>query len=470
MERGVQDPQLAIVTAVRPGPVHVIAAGLVGLLLLSCGFLLPMGPSSAPGNPSFLAAYGMMTLVIDLIIAVLLLGQARLADDRATQRLGSAYLFAALIVVPQMAAFPNVISDEPLLGGPGSAEWLWVFWHGGFAALIAWYAAVPPGRPGALWLSPRIAAVVAAVVGFAVLASRGLPLLPDLAPNGDRDPFDTLGIGPIVLAVNLLALALVVARLRTVTVVGLWLAVAMLAACVDVGMTLMVPHGFLLGWYCGRVASLLTGVSVLGALLFEFLYLYGRINETNRYLDRLATSDGLTGIANRRSFDETLDAEWLRANRDGTELSLLMLDVDWFKGFNDRYGHRAGDDCLRAVAAAMRGALLRPADFAARYGGEEFVVLLAGTDAAGAATIAERVRDTVEATAVPHERSIFGHVTVSIGAATACPRTGSRPQDLIDAADQALYRAKAAGRNRVLVGAAAPEADRVIAQLSAADD
>ena len=172
----------------------------------------------------------------------------------------------------------------------------------------------------------------------------------------------------------------------------------------------------------------------------------------NAVLERLTAIDGLTGTANRRRFDEALEAEWRRARRDGTQLSLVLIDVDFFKKYNDRYGHLEGDDCLRKVAGALNAELHRPGDLVARYGGEEFVVILPGTDAAGACTVAETLRAAVEALALPHAGSeVHSRVTISLGSATVSPKdcddTGGTTA-LLKAADQALYQAKRDGRNR----------------------
>lgn len=173
----------------------------------------------------------------------------------------------------------------------------------------------------------------------------------------------------------------------------------------------------------------------------------------NAELAHLAHSDGLTGLANRRRFDEALDAEWRRAARDDGPISLLLIDVDRFKLFNDRYGHQGGDACLRAVAEAVRGITARPGDLSARYGGEEIAVVLPGTDAAGAAAVAERIRRAVEALALPHAGNprCGGVVTVSLGCATSGPEAGRLTDAgaLIAAADACLYEAKRTGRNRV---------------------
>jgi diguanylate cyclase (GGDEF)-like protein len=177
-----------------------------------------------------------------------------------------------------------------------------------------------------------------------------------------------------------------------------------------------------------------------------------RLEQANRALRRLSSQDGLTGIANRRQFDEVFDLEWRRAYRAESPLSLLMIDIDHFKTFNDAHGHQRGDDYLRAVAGALRDGLNRPGDMVARYGGEEFVVLLPGTDEAGASACSERLRESVASTEIPHDRPGAPlSTTVSIGVATVYPREGSSSATLIAAADEALYRAKAEGRNRVRI-------------------
>jgi diguanylate cyclase (GGDEF)-like protein/PAS domain S-box-containing protein len=185
-----------------------------------------------------------------------------------------------------------------------------------------------------------------------------------------------------------------------------------------------------------------------------FVLIMRDITEQKRLQDelaRMALSDGLTGLANRRAFDER---EWARTLREATQMSLLLIDVDRFKSFNDQYGHQVGDDCIRAVAAAIASALHRPADLAARYGGDEFAIILPTTDSSGAVAIAKQVVENVAKLKLPHEGNPEGggFVSASIGAATALCRVGGTiemPQSLLAAADNALYKAKEAGRNGV---------------------
>jgi diguanylate cyclase (GGDEF)-like protein len=172
------------------------------------------------------------------------------------------------------------------------------------------------------------------------------------------------------------------------------------------------------------------------------------LEQANARLKQLSATDALTGIGNRRAFDAALATEWGHAMRDGSTISLLFIDVDLFKAFNDFYGHPAGDACLRIIADTIEQGVRRPLDFVGRFGGEEFVALLPGVDSAGALDMAEKLRGAVIAGPVPHARSPFGVVTVSVGAATAAPLPGSTALDLLGAADRALYLAKRAGRNR----------------------
>jgi two-component system chemotaxis family response regulator WspR len=173
------------------------------------------------------------------------------------------------------------------------------------------------------------------------------------------------------------------------------------------------------------------------------------LTRANEELRRLAALDGLTGIANRRRFDEASHLEWQRGRRQGTPLALLMCDVDHFKLYNDHLGHPAGDLCLKKMAAVLTGQLKRPADLVARYGGEEFALLLPNTDLAGALRVGEACRAGLEQLALPHPGAPRGFVTMSMGVACTVPGEDDTLEDLIVRADAALYEAKRAGRNRV---------------------
>jgi two-component system, chemotaxis family, response regulator WspR len=175
--------------------------------------------------------------------------------------------------------------------------------------------------------------------------------------------------------------------------------------------------------------------------------------DTNLVLQRLMNSDGLTGLSNRRHFDEYLELEWRRAIREQTQMSLMMIDVDYFKAYNDTFGHLEGDEALRQVAKAIRASCSRPSDLPARYGGEEFALVLPNTSPGGARLLAEKLRQTVAGMNIPHMAPKEGStLTVSIGLATVVPGVGSHSRQLIQSADQGLYAAKNNGRNQVAVG------------------
>jgi diguanylate cyclase (GGDEF)-like protein/PAS domain S-box-containing protein len=180
-------------------------------------------------------------------------------------------------------------------------------------------------------------------------------------------------------------------------------------------------------------------------------------------VEHLASIDALTGIANRRQFDLVLEREWNRAAREQACLSLLLIDVDRFKPYNDVYGHLTGDECLRQVVAAIKPVVARPADLLARYGGEEFVVILPNTDAAGACQMGEWIREAVEVCRLPHPGNPpHSVITLSVGCATLTPHPDITYLHLVESADQALYRAKAAGRNRIHLADGLPDQGSVL--------
>ncbi|MBI3580525.1 MAG: diguanylate cyclase [Nitrospinae bacterium] len=176
-----------------------------------------------------------------------------------------------------------------------------------------------------------------------------------------------------------------------------------------------------------------------------------KMKEQSDILRNFSLTDGLTGIANRRQFEIYLDAEWRRCARTSAPFSVIMIDIDYFKPYNDTYGHLQGDECLKEVARVLAGAIQRPGDVIARYGGEEFIGLLPGIEINGAVHLAEKMRKNVSQLGMPHAASLAAdHVTISAGAAMETSCRDKSPRDLVKAADDQLYRAKEAGRNRVM--------------------
>ncbi len=206
---------------------------------------------------------------------------------------------------------------------------------------------------------------------------------------------------------------------------------------------IMVPFGIL------QISATLSVARNCGGMLLRAMLSEQRLSEANARLTALSATDALTGIGNRRAFDAALQTAWQQAARDGTDLAVLLLDVDHFKSFNDRYGHPAGDGCLQMIGAVLAGGVRRPQDFPARYGGEEFVVLLPATTEGGARDLGTLLCRLIEEAGLPHLGNPAGHVTVSIGAASMAPAPGEEGTALVALADRALYHAKQSGRRRV---------------------
>ena len=209
-------------------------------------------------------------------------------------------------------------------------------------------------------------------------------------------------------------------------------------------------------WKKAVIIGIVLALLCVSSLLFLILLQGELVRRTavEAALEHLASTDGLTALANRRTFEKTLDVEWQRALRHKDQISLLMIDADNFKAYNDTFGHRKGDVLLQKIAAVIAARVLRAGDLAARYGGEEFAILLPSTDAKGAASVAEAIRQAVfemqEASPSARERI----ATVSIGAACIVPTTGQAQDELVIQADKALYLAKSKGRNRCEIASA----------------
>lgn len=179
----------------------------------------------------------------------------------------------------------------------------------------------------------------------------------------------------------------------------------------------------------------------------------GELQAANEKLKVLSAQDGLTGVSNRRVFEEYLEREWRCAQRQKEPITIIMLDVDYFKMYNDTYGHFLGDECLKRIATVLTESAKRSGDLVARYGGEEFVIVARNTDATGAQVLAEKIRHAVAALKVPHDMSkVAPHVTVSLGIATTIPAFNTSYRRIMETADKALYRAKREGRNRWVAG------------------
>ena len=509
-------------------PVERQFALLIAALLVVAGLVVtPLANTPLPQVPGFITSVCAVMVALNVLLAALLLSRGKTEGHADTIQLGAAYLFVGLIFGPMIAAFPGGLVTGMLIGGRGSSVWLWTYWHVGFGVAIIRYAWLarrrdtpPMSVKGAVLLSFGVAAVM--VLSVTVW----LPEMPPLLAEGNTFfSGPRLAIPALVFLLNMGALILVM-RLGWRTSEQIWLTVGMVAACLDLWLTVHGGDRYALGWYCAKITSLITTLSVLlshfhtltkhyqqaananfqlinitkdlhesrdlnqkiielsaiGICVFqadgtcvvanqalatiiggtreqllqsnfhhlqawkdyglyeqalavlrdgttlsnevEYTSTYGKkmwaevrlsgfqsggemrllatifdvstIKQAEQEFERLSQTDSLTGIANRRCFNTVLEREWRVSARSGLPLSLIMIDVDRFKQYNDLYGHLAGDDCLKRLTKALAAALHRPGDLLARFGGEEIVALLPNTDVAGAARIAEELRAAVQ--------------------------------------------------------------------------
>src|SRR5580698_2362274 len=453
----------------------VIVASTCMFLLLAPFAKLPLGPM-----PAFIPIYQSALVLNDLITAVFLLGQSRILHSKALCLLAGGYLFTALMAAVHTLSFPGIFAPDGLLyAGSQTTAWLYIFWHAGFPLFVVAYAGPRLKRDQKASPAIMAAAVVAATVAFTLLTTWGHRLLPPLLLQNHYTPA-MIAVIAVVWLLNLLAV-LVLSRHRPYSALDTWLLVVMSAWLFDIALSAMLNAGrYDLGWYAGRIYGLMAASFVLMAMLHQNGKLYYQLHML-REIDRdkaaefyrLSATDQLTGLANRRAFDDAIGQEWRRMMRHGMALSLLLIDVDFFKRFNDTYGHVAGDQCLRAVGQVLAGKARRAGELAARYGGEEFAILLPHVTLADARKLGEAVCAAMREQNILHEKSEAAPcVTVSVGVATInglpelaaqLSRTGTLSSSavpeatvLIEMADQALYRAKVTGRNRV-VEAGVPE-------------
>jgi diguanylate cyclase (GGDEF)-like protein len=445
--------------------------------------IAPIAKQPLPQAASFIPAYETALVLNDLITAALLLGQFSALKMRGLLLLACGYAFTAATTIAHLLSFPGLFTPAGLIGGPQTTAWLFMFWHAGFPIFVIAYAR--SGRRTSLDSKMRVhSSMLRAVcltfvgaMGLVILSTATGPLLPALMIGARYLPPMPFVVASVWL-LSLTALLMLLPR-RPHSVLDLWLIVVMCAWLFDIALSAGLNAGrFDLGFYAGRIYGLFAASFILLALLTRQGVLYAQLVMAHELERRLATelqrvsaTDALTGVANRRAFEEALDSEWRRTLRYKTPLCLLMIDVDYFKRFNDAYGHVVGDDCLRRVAEAVASKARRAGELAARYGGEEFAILLPNVELAEAQQLAEWVCDSVRVLQIPHTNSAAAdHVTVSIGVASATPAmkfevrldrgsaNDNRPplspppaSLLVSNADRALYAAKAAGRNRVCV-------------------
>jgi len=440
-----------------------LAALVTGIIIAATVLILPYSSEQFPIIKPFLTIFATAVCLVESLTSYFLAFQFFSSRNPFLGALSGAYSFTAVIVFFQILVFPGEFSPTGLLGaGPQSAIWIWVFWHGGFPFFVtlALLLRAKPFMSGREHWLPRIGlglmiAGPLTAVALAYLAIAGKALLPPIITGIYYGTLTHSVIAPALESIALVALIVCLVTARGGDLLTLWISVALVAGLADIFLALSASSRFSFGWYGGRVLAVISSSIVLCVLIYEFSKLYDQLIKINLGLAERAIRDGLTGAFNRGYFIEQFPREVRRAIRDQDVLSILMVDVDHFKTFNDVHGHQMGDECLIAMVRALHTAIKRPGDFVARYGGEEFAVVLPGTDAAGAAAVAEVVRQAVRRLAIARDKSGLSLVTVSCGIATLDPKFDNFDGDeLVRRADEALYQAKESGRDRARVFAA----------------
>lgn len=438
----------------------VPAAIAAAVIIATTICIVPFGHTAEPAIPPLVLMYATMMSVIEGLTAYLFAVLFRARREPLLGALAGAFGFVAVMVFSQMLVFPGVITAKGLFsGGPQSSIWIWALWHSGFPIFVM--IGLVLHRHAESTTNKRLLKQIGLalipggplVAFFLVYLCIGQSwMLPRLITGTSYAALNHSPVMFVIIGGSILALIYCVGTTRLRDLLTLWLAIALLASLADATLTLSGAVRFDLGWYAGRSLSIIAASIVFCVLIYEISRLYDLMVETNKELAQRVMRDGLTGAFNRRYFSEQFPREVLRAKRELTELSLLLVDVDHFKNFNDVYGHQHGDECLIAVVAAMQEITKRPGDFVARYGGEEFAVLLPRTDIHGSRLIAEKIRCAVAALHLAAADETVSRVTVSIGLETLSPTLYLHsPKDLLRRADQALYSAKRQGRNLVRV-------------------
>ncbi|MDR7377171.1 diguanylate cyclase (GGDEF)-like protein [Rhodoferax ferrireducens] len=447
----------ALHNTLATGPQKSLAALLALIVVLATLLAVPYAGLPLPVVQPFLPIFAATVTLTESLTAYLLLVQFMVTRQFFLVPLAGGYAYVALMASIQLLVFPGVFAPTGLLGAnTQSAVWLWVFWHGGFAVLLglailaknaSWHAEL--SRRITAWQGLLVFLLVPLVaLALAFLAIR-LEVLPVLISGKSFSSLSHSAVGWVVWGLNAAAVLLILLTRSRREVTSLFLFIALLAALANVSLTLLSSARYSLGWYAARLLSIVSSTSLLTALILQITRLYQELAVSHESLLITSARDKLTGLHNRGSFDEAAKKEWPRAHRSAEPLSVVLVDIDHFKLYNDHFGHLQGDTCLRSVAQALAGSVKRPADMVARYGGEEFVLLLPNTPQEQALRVAEKARLAVAALYIP-TKFADKNVSISAGCATWHAQANYQNfQELLHDADRALYKAKENGRNQV---------------------
>jgi diguanylate cyclase (GGDEF)-like protein len=442
------------------------ALAFVGLFAVLMLVAVRFGDVHGPTIAAFGPISATLVCVGDLLTAYFLLSQFKVNGVRAFAVLGAAFGISGGFTILYIAFFPGVVLVPPLtMGLRQVSSWAWISWHLSFPLIVGTCHFIDRDTSvrisGAIgirrWLIGTIAVATAACCLVAAIIVGDRNQMPLIDVGGFTNLFQTT-IGPTVAAINVIA-AISILWSPHMSKLRLWLGVALLIEAMDATMNSVSSGGrYTIPWYVGKFETLATAGVVLAVLLSEVTSLYAR-------LSTLATIDALTGLSNRQAFDTEARFALVLQQRRSADVAFLVIDIDFFKQFNDTYGHQLGDVCLKQVAHCIRKTCSRSIDLVGRFGGEEFVVLLQGTNAFGAVRVGEAIRSCVEELGIAHAASAAAPVvTVSVGITQSNSERDTHLETLFQRADAALYRAKRS-RNTVVMDDDAPnESPRFVAQ------
>jgi diguanylate cyclase (GGDEF)-like protein len=421
----------------------------IGLVLVAA--LVTPVAGTAVGTSYALFAMLLAASIMGLsITALLLLVQAATMRLAPAAVLGAGFAYAAATLLPYALLYQGVFPGLARLVGatPTAYGYLWFLWQAGLLVAILAYQRLRLADP----TSPRArlnsrALVRAMTLAYVVLTPLAiwLPGLPAPARLGHWTPVFAVVMAPLLALLAGVTLAGALRRRPRASVLDAWIAMVAFGIVVEVYLTVVGLGPFTVGWYASRAVVFFATTTLLAVLLAQACRLYADLVERAQVLESEAYTDIVTGLPNRRRFDEEFERAFGSAIRRSSPIAVAIVDIDHFKEYNDAFGHQAGDEALHLIAGAIAESVGRSGDFAARYGGEEFVVILEDTTLAGAIGVAERIRNTVLEAGIRAPRG--GLLSVSAGVAARLP--GSTGEELLHQADAALYAAKNGGRNRV---------------------
>jgi diguanylate cyclase (GGDEF)-like protein len=427
---------------------RVIRYGLA--LILAALIVTPLASIELGISYPLFAMLQAAAIMAIAVTALLLLVQGRAIGSIPTAVLGATFTFGAATMLPYALLYPGMFPGLGAAIGASSTayQYLWMLSQAGLVIGVLayqWLRLAERSDPAA---GARGRLVIAGLtLGYIVLTPAAI-WLPGLPPTIENGHWSSLFIQLMVPMIVLLAGASVVETIRSrnrANVLDAWVSMVAFGVILQTYLAIAGGSPFTVGWYASRVVMLFATSAVLAVLLVQAGRLYADLVERAEVLLGEAHTDTLTALPNRRRFDEEFGRAFGSAIRRSSPIGVAIIDIDRFKNYNDTFGHQAGDEALRRIADAIAESVERSGDFAARYGGEEFVVILEDTTLAGAAGVAERIRNAVLDAGIPAASG--GLLSVSVGVAARLP--GSTGEALLRAADEALYAAKHGGRNRV---------------------